>query len=313
MASKPFDVIGVGNLNVDITLYVDRVPEEGGAVEANDFVVSPGGAAANFAVACSKLGLKAGLIGCVGSDDYGKMLIDDLVRNKVDTSHVRIVEDAPTGKVIIVVTPDGERRMIAYRGANLKLSADLLDREYLSKAKWVYAASIHSLDLVREIAKAAREAKALFAWDPGSIPVKTGLTREMLKILEETNILFLNEREAMTLAQADSLNEAIRELDKIGFDCLVVKRGVKGALCCHKGAVIKSEAFRSLVVRDTTAAGDIFNAAFLYCIIRGKRIEEALRIANVAAAIKIQGRGARQSIPSYEEIERYMGEPQKGL
>ena len=92
------DVVAVGNLNIDLICKMKRLPGRDEKLLMEEFARRLGGGAANFAVACSKLGLRSGFIGCVGNDEFGREILEDLRREKVDTSHIGVV-GAPTGLV----------------------------------------------------------------------------------------------------------------------------------------------------------------------------------------------------------------------
>jgi len=135
------DMIAIGNLNVDLIGKVKKLPARDEKLLLEEFAMRPGGGAANFAAACSKLGLKSGFIGCVGNDEFGKELLANLKRHGVDTSRIKIV-DAPTGLVIAPSTAKGNHFLLAHRGANLSLKSEDISSEYISGTKLLHASSV---------------------------------------------------------------------------------------------------------------------------------------------------------------------------
>ena len=127
-------IVVVGSLNADLTIYCDRLPQPGETVHGNGFAVNPGGKSANQAVAASKLGGQVSLVGAIGDDPNGAMLLESTERAGVDVSRVRRAADAATGVAIISVDAAGENSIIISAGANgslspadVKAAADVFD------------------------------------------------------------------------------------------------------------------------------------------------------------------------------------------
>lgn len=117
-------VVVVGSLNADLTVYTERIPGPGETVHGRDFTVSPGGKSANQAVAAGKLGARVAMIGAVGRDDRGTMLLDSLRGADVDVRAVTQLEDAATGVALIIVDTAGENNIVISPGANGRLSPE---------------------------------------------------------------------------------------------------------------------------------------------------------------------------------------------
>jgi len=292
-------VASIGNANIDLTLYVRKLPDPGTQVEAYSMERLVGGAAANFAVAASRLGLQAAFIGCVGRDEAGKLVLSKLRSEGVDTSLVKVVEGG-TGLVVVVVDERGERTMIAYRGANEALcKMDLSSIDY-SAFSWLHASSVKPEVVVKPFRK-ARELGVKTSYDPGGIVARMGY-RSLMDALRYTDVLLLNETEAGYIeASGGGVElEVVREVVPL----VVVKLGARGALA-YKGPLrVQAEAFRVEVV-DTTGAGDAFNAGLCYALESGLSVHDALVFANACAAIKITRRGAQAS-PRLREVVDFL-------
>ena len=297
---KPLDVIAVGNANIDITLYVNRVPAPDEAVEASSILISGGGAASNFAIASSRLGCKVGFIGCVGDDDYGKLLLEEFKREGVDVSKVMKAKDKPTGLVLIIVEPDGSRRMIAYRGANLDLNASIVDVDYLKSANILHIASIRP-EIAYDITRKAIEAGVIISYDPGSIAAKQGV-KALKPILERTTILFLNRRELLGLMGSSNVENTLKIVD-LGVRIIALKIGEKGSILITRDRIIHIPPYKPDKIIDTTGAGDIYAAAFITSLIKGKDLIDSGIYASVAAGIKISKPGARRGSPYRYEVD----------
>ncbi|MEM2298262.1 MAG: carbohydrate kinase family protein [Thermofilaceae archaeon] len=291
-------VVSVGNVNIDLLVYVDEFPEAGGRVEARVLARSPGGAAANYAVAAAKLGARAVLYGCVGSDEEGERLLKLLEEAGVDTSCVKRVE-GQTGTAIVIVDSKGERTMIIHKGANANLRKAVREGR-LPPTDWVHAASVPP-DLAAEVFSEAKRLGALASYDPGGTYVRSGFDR-ILEAVKLVDVLFLNEVEASVLASSGAGNE-LEVLRRI-VPIVVVKRGSRGSMAWVGEAFCEAEAFRVAAV-DTTGAGDVFDAAFTLAVLLGLECREALTFANACAAIKVARRGA-QSGPTLAEALEFL-------
>lgn len=296
------DVIAVGNLNVDLICKVDRLPRRDEKLLTEEFIKRPGGGAANFAVACSKLGLRSGFIGCVGDDALGKEVLEDLRQNDVDTSRIKVVA-APTGMVLSLSTRMGDHFLVAYRGANLHLKPEDVNEDYLKDAKLVHASSV-----VGEVAKAvgskARELGILASLDVGA--ELTALEKgKLLRILGLFDICFMNRRAYKNIFEAGPHRAGLLKDFPKGLGVLVITLGPRGAMATDGENVFFKPAHR-VEVKDTTGAGDAFAAAFDAIWMQSGDVEKALTYAVAEAAIKIQHIGAREGLPTMKELEEFV-------
>jgi ribokinase len=160
MTSAPkAGIVVVGSLNADLTIYCDRLPQPGETVHGNGFAVNPGGKSANQAVAASKLGGQVSLIGAVGEDPNGTMLLDSTASAGVDVSRVRR-SDAATGVAVISVDASGENSIIISAGANGTLSPRTSKPQTLADAAVVCLCLEVGIDTVIAAAQAGHDAGA---------------------------------------------------------------------------------------------------------------------------------------------------------
>lgn len=291
-------MLSVGNLNVDLSMYVNTVPSVGGRVEAKFFAKNPGGAAANFAVALARLGESSGVLGCVGRDREGHWLIHELASNGVDVSLVAQVDSA-TGFVVVIVDEKGERTMISYRGANSHLLDVVKNFEKLN-VEWVHACSVGP-EVAETVFKSAKVAGAITSYDPGGSVVKLGF--EALKTaLNIVDILLVNEEEAFILEKLGGGLNLAKVSETVPL--IVIKMGGKGSKALKGSTTVKAPAFPTHVV-DSTGAGDAFNAAFCFALNKGLELQEALVFANACAALKIARIGA-QSSPTLDDAINFL-------
>lgn len=290
-----FDVISIGNINIDISFYVDKIPEIDYEVLA-DLGIFHGGAAANFAVAASRLGLKVGIIGCVGNDYFGKKAIEELEKEGVITNFIKIVNEKLTGMVCVIVEKNGNRRMLAYRGANeyLEKVIDEVANE-IPHCRYIQLCNVNKRVLTK-VKEKIKEAK--ISLDPGGRVVELSLND-----LEGIDLLLLNEVECKKLTNMNC-KEGAYLLSKY-VDIIVVKMGEKGAYLFDGNKEIEIPAIKVNVI-DTTGAGDAFNAGFITGLIRGLSLEECLHWGIATASLKIQKKGARNGLPNINELMKFL-------
>jgi len=305
------EVACLGDVNLDVLLYVDKLPKLGSESLASHLELRPGGAAANVAVALSRLGVPTGFIGAVGEDPFGRMLEENLNNEGVDTSLLQIVKDDHTGLAIIAVTRDGERTMLGYRGANRRLTLEAIVEEYFGSLRLLFISGYALLEspqknATRKALDTARRLGSLIAIDISEPLAAMGLG-EVNRLIGRVDYIFVNEREALLLAGAlGGLGELTRRLARV----VVVKRGGAGAQVFSNSGSFTAPAFKIEVV-DTTGAGDAFDAGFIYGVLHGLKLEECLILANAVAAWKCTGRGSRH-LPTLKELKRFLEEKNLG-
>jgi len=291
-------VMSCGNANVDIFMVVDDFPRTDQEVIARDLYVMMGGSAANFAVALSKLGTPTCFVGCIGDDELGKEFIKDLELNNVRTKYVIKIPERGTGRVFILVKAStGEKVMVAYRGANECLSAELFPSALFEEARHFHISSVPP-DKAQNFLRAAKDKGISTSYDPGGYAAK-GFDA-FKDVFPYVNILFLNRIEAKMISGAEDLNSSAKRLVKEGVDIVTIKLGDKGSMSSDGKRTFYVQAFKVPVI-DTTGAGDVFDAGFVYGYLMGLEFEECLTLGNIVACLKIMRKGARAS-PNLSEV-----------
>jgi len=297
------DIIGVGNANMDIIVKVSRLPTVDEKVLAEDVKFLPGGGASNFAVACSRLGMPTGFIGCVGDDYFGKLLLENFRKKNVDISRVKIVENRNTGFVVAISDEEGKYFMIASRGANLELKPEDLDEKYIGGAKLVHGSSLRA-EIAESLGVKARKLGVFSSIDVGA--ELAHLDREkVVKILESYDFVFLNRTSYKLIFDVDPVKETLLKHFPEGSRVIIVTLGEEGALICDGKKVIHIPAMKVKVV-NTVGAGDAFAAAFLVYFLETEDLKVAAKYAVAAAAIKVQKAGGQEGLPLKKELERFV-------
>lgn len=281
-ANTPLHV-SVGNFNIDVAVYVDKMPGLDESVNAREIDIRPGGAATNYAVAVSHYGHRSSLIASVSNNPLAKMGLETVRDMGVDVSHVSYV-DAQPGMVVSIVYPDGSRSMIRSLGANAYLTPDKVSQELLDSSSVVHMATLHPAKAL-EISRRTRA--AMKSYDPG-VYVHTDVS-ELREVLRHIDVLFLNRQEyAVLTGEVD-----VRGLFNLGVNIIVVKLGGKGAVALTRdGGVYHAYTAPQGKPVDTTGAGDAFNAFFNAAYIDTGSVREALRYGASAGALKTLCKGS---------------------
>lgn len=258
----------------------------------------PGGVGGNVACAASRLGLRTGLVSWVGDDMEGRLVLADLRRFGVDVTHVVVEANTSTNFTTVLVDPSGEKAIIVVPTAFNTLILDSPLVAYLSDTRLVYSTA-YDPDQLERTARVVHAAGGLMSAD---IEPVAGLQDETLRqVLSAVDIAFFD---AGTLG-TDDYEQVAQELRTAGPELVVITLGVQGALACDVQGIIHCPAFRVPVV-DTTGAGDCFTAAFLAAYLRQFPLKQALMYAHAAAALSIQGYGARGALPSDEQVRNFL-------
>lgn len=295
----------IGSLNMDVILEVEHFPLEGQSIFARNSSLACGGKGGNAAVALGKLGVETVFTGCIGEDDYGRKIQQNLESAGVVTK-LQVLSDVSTGVAYVILESNSNNRIIVVPGANEAMSVDMIREiapEVIGEANVVLIQLEINRDCIREIVAQCRKRSVTLVVDAGPI---RGVTMEDLRGAtcvspNETELEALAGRELKT--REDVVNAA-RSLLDYDVEFVVVKRGSDGAIFVDKTRVMEQPAFPVVAV-DTTAAGDSFMAGLCAAILRGESMEEALIFANKCGAIAVTRKGASPSTPSAEDIENF--------
>lgn len=296
-------IASVGNLNLDVYFRIQSLPENDGAVEAYEAYIGGGGSAANFAVQSSKLGAYVRFIGAAGSDTISDALLEDLKEIGVDVKWVKRINVERSGLVVVLIGPDNSKRMIEYRGANLGLTPSDLSTEALNGVNHVHIA-LSRLNIIEAGVRKAKELGLTISIDGGA-----GLSSYDLNILKPlmdgVNTWFMNSLEARKLTSiSDPISAGLRIFENINVEELVITLGPGGAVSFTKDGAKLVEAFKVAPI-DTTGAGDVFAASYVFAKLIGLDRVSRLIFANAAASIKVTRKGARSG-PNLGEVLEFL-------
>ena len=310
------DVVGVGNALVDvISMETDDFIEAHGLVKGSMRLIEPdeavrlyeamgpgvemsGGSAANTLAGIASLGGTGGFVGRVRDDQLGTVFRHDIRAVGVEFPVPPATDGAPTGRSLIIVTSDAERTMNTLLGAASELSPDDVDEGFVARGQVTY---LEGYLFDRELAGQAFEKAAAAAHAAGrrvaltlsdSFCVERFLESFRELVEREVDILFGNEDELCLLYETDDPFVALEAAEKV-CDLVVMTRGANGSLLSDRGSRMEVEAEPVPRVVDTTGAGDLYAAGFLFGLTHGHDLATSARLGSVAAAEVISHVGAR--------------------
>jgi sugar/nucleoside kinase (ribokinase family) len=267
-----------------------------------------GGSAANSVIALAQFGGRGWYSCKVANDELGHFYLKDLRDGGVATRDTSFLEDGDTGRCVVLVTPDSDRTMCTYLGVSGNLSLHELDQDALKASKWFYTegylvtsdtARVAAIE-ARKLAERSGVRTALSLSDPNMVKFfKDGL-RDMIG--ERLDMVFANEEEAMGMAEAGNLDDAVAYLKTIARE-FAITRGPKGALVWDGEQAIDIDPVPVTPV-DTVGAGDMFAGAFLYGLTQGWSHQRAGDLASAASARLVTTLGPRVSATVSQGILR---------
>jgi len=325
--AKPLNgnrITGVGSALVDLLIHesdaflMELGKEKGGMtlVENHDIdalleratgqpVVVPGGAACNTIVGVGKLGGSARFIGQRGGDDPGRFYQDALETCGVDP--IFYTSATPTGRVLSVITPDAQRSMFTCLGASTELNPDKITPELFTDTAIAVIEGylLFNPHLMTACLESAQAAGALIALDLASFEV-VNATRSLLEKIVETHvdILIANEDEARAYTGHDDEAMALEVL-AAQAPLAVLKKGARGSSLAHEGRIIDIAPETGNSARDTTGAGDLWAAGFLFGLAHGFSLEDSGRLGSLLGYEVCQVVGAHIPEDAWHRIHRF--------
>ena len=293
-------VVTLGDINVDIIAFTARYPSPGGDGLAEWAEVHSGGSAANTATVLANFGVDVSIIGRVGRDVFAEQALARLAEAGVDLSCIQRDDEVITGIMFIPVTPDGERTLFGYRGANPRLEPALLDEGYIAQAD-VFHLSGYAL-LAEPQRSAARQAVEMAHQAGVAISLDVGLeaaartTEEVKALLPLVDLIFPNQAEAEHLTGSSDMKEAVKALLEYGIETVALKLGERGCVVGSGGELFSVPTF-AVEVQDTTGAGDSFDAGFILGWLWGLGPRESAILANALGALAASAVGAGDALP----------------
>lgn len=298
----------VGSINMDVVTVVDKYPLYGETKIGKSVEMLPGGKGANQAATCGKLGASVALIGCVGNDQAGDLLVQSLKENNVSDALLARTDEASTGTVIVTIDETAENTMIVIKGANERLTKTHIDAcEERIKASSVLLVQMEvPHDVVLYAMEIAKKHGVYIILDPA--PAE-GLTLDMVK---HADLITPNRQETRHLTGIDvtdeaTANEAAKRFEQAGVKSSIIKMAEQGSVLYTEGKAVRIEGIRVNAV-STVGAGDSFAGALAAALDDGATLLEAARFATAVSALKVTRLGAQKGLPTRSELEAFCRE-----
>lgn len=332
-----YDIITIGSATMDVFVESseanivsvctkDRKSEfmsypYGAKIEIEDFSSQVGGGGVNTAVNFANLGFNTSAIFKIGDDVYSEGIMNFLKNKNIDLSNAIQDPSISTGFSIILVSFQGDRTVLAHRGANALIKKEDINFEAIKNAKFLYIAPMNgdSTKILDDIATFAHENNVYVCFNAGSSSIKKGF-KYLTSILEDANIVVMNKEEASLATQIQvrpdtrdvkyseelihpDIKEMCKKLRIRDYQAIVITDGGKGAYAYDGKQFFYCPIFDGPVV-STLGAGDAFASTFCAALYRtDKNIGKSLMYASVNSAAAVSEFGATQGLLTFEQIE----------
>jgi ribokinase len=304
---KKTKILTVGSINMDILMYgVPRLAGFGEAISYKNYLLKPGGKGAIQASTLAKFGVDSHLVGTLGKDEYGKVILEELAYHGVDTKHVFVNPDVKTGLASIIIEEEAAR-YAAYvaQGGNDHVWGEQVEEALQEQFDMVLMQLEMPLETVYRTYELASERGIPVFLDAGPA-AKIPLER-----LKGIFVISPNEAETLALTGIDPVTEedaikAARKLyEEVKPQYVILKLGEKGAMLFDGKKVERIPCFDVNAI-DTTGAGDTFNAALVVSYCNGNSIVDSIVFAHAAAGLGVMKEGGLNSIPSLESVHQFL-------
>ena len=287
-------IMVIGSISTDFNVQTDRRPKVGETVKGQRFSTSFGGKGANQAVAAARLGANVHMVGTVGSDEFGHLLIDNLEANGISTTLVEQVNNVESGSAHIILA-DNDNSIIYIPGANNEFKEERLDKlkTEMKTAEYVIIQNEIPMPIISGLIEICDELSVKIIYNPAP-------AEEMdLDLIDKVTYFTPNENEFSLLFPELTLEEGLKTYP----NKLIITLGDEGVAYSNGEEIIQIPSYK-VKVKDTTGAGDTFNGALAYALSVDADLKTSIQFANLVAAISIQKDGAQGGMPTLEKVIR---------
>ncbi|MBU5349838.1 ribokinase [Paenibacillus lautus] len=286
-------IVVIGSASMDLVVTSTKRPGAGETVLGDSFKTVPGGKGANQAVAAARLGAEVNMIGCVGEDSFGEMILSNLKSNGVMTDYVEPVTGLESGTAHIILA-EGDNSIVVVKAANDRVTPEYVDQaaEVIQAADIVLIQQEIPEETVIHVSELCAKYQVPLMLNPAPArPVPSS-------VIERAAYITPNEHEAAILFGDEPLGDVLRRYP----NKLIVTEGKRGVRYFDGLQEVVVPGYKVEAV-DTTGAGDTFNGAFAVALSEGMSIADSLRFANRAASLSVMKFGAQGGMPTRLEVE----------
>lgn len=321
-----FDVITVGTATYDVFLKSDLFKAIkdvhftdnrlfptgkaecfafGGKIEIDRPRAVSGGGATNAAATFARQGLRTAALFRVGNDVFGDLVLSEVKKEKIKPLVARD-KKMSTGYSTILLTPQGERSILVYRGAGCCLAGKEIPFAKL-KSKWVYIVpSAISFASISKIINGCHKNKARIAINPSNVYIKMGF-KKIKPLLDKSEALIMNREEAAYLTGVDFKDKKkifIKLVKSLRTPIVIMTDGKEGSWISHVGSFYQAGVYQEKTIIDRTGAGDAFGSGFVAGLAKGYEVEKAARLASANATSVVERIGAKEGILTATQFEK---------
>lgn len=286
-------IMVIGSISTDFNVITTKRPEIGETIRGESFSTSFGGKGANQAVAAARLGAEVKMVGTVGTDEFGTLLLANLEKNGINTDNVERVTEIESGSAHITLV-DNDNSIIFIPGANNAFNEARLEplKEEIKTVDFVIIQNEIPMAIITQLIDICDELGIQTIYNPA--PAEQ-VERELV---EKVTYLTPNETEFSVLFPGLTIEEGLRNYP----NKLIVTLGSEGVAYFDGEEIINVPSYQ-VPVTDTTGAGDTFNGAFAYALSKNANLTTSIRFGNLVAAISIQKFGAQGGMPTLAEVK----------
>ena len=306
MTEKPYDLIIAGEINPDLILAGDVLPEFGQVEKLVDSAaLTIGSSSAIFACGAARLGLKVVFVGVCGDDVFGRFMLDEMQKRVVDVRYVIIHQDGQTG-LSVILNRESDRAILTHPGLIPALRASDIPDALLRQARHIHVASYFLQTRLQpdlpNLFRKARELGLTTSLDTNYDPSEKWAGFD--ELLAVTNVFLPNEKEALSLSGEVNVDMAASKLGS-KVEALAIKLGPVGALGAQESQIVQVPSVPVEVV-DTVGAGDSFDAGFIYGYLHEWELKKTLQLACACGALSTQKAGGTEGQPGLDEAMKYV-------
>ena len=295
------DIAILGIFVADISFSANKLPTSGETILGDSYNIGPGGKGCNQAIAISRLGGKVNFISKLGNDDYGKLAINKLKKDNIDTSNIIISENHKTGVAGIHVDKNtGKNAIIVIRGAPASLTIKEIDTNIITRSKIFLTQLEVPIEVTLHCLKEAKKKGLINILNPAPA---CKLTDDFFELVD---YFTPNETEAefytgIKIKNTDDAKISAKKLLRLGVKKVIITLGEKGLYYSDGIDEVSIKATSDKAI-DTTGAGDAFNGGLAFGLSQKKPIRECLELANKVAGMSTTKLGAGDGMPFYKDL-----------
>jgi len=295
------DCLGMGIIPLDLLFGVKKFPEAGQKIDGTWLTIQGGGPVPNVMIGLSRLGYKSSLIAVIGDDIFGRLTLSEMKKEEVDSSHIVVKRKTSAVAAGFVEENTGRRTLVLERQVFVEPKDIKLKNLEVPRVIHLDGRDIKS---TIKLARWGKKVGALVSFDIGS------MRNDVSTVFEYVDHLVVADGYAFGYTKTTNAKAAIKKLRQYCPGTIVVTEGINGSTGYENGRYYQQPAYEVKSV-DTTGAGDAFHTGYLFGLLKGKDLQERLRLGAAVAAIKCTQAGSRAGLPNPKQLNKFFKERPK--